>query len=355
MSENEEEYEQVCSHPECYEFPKEYISRLRKFVNDIGETESQEEFDTLYNEMLNKGFSVEELNNVIDCCIGELPYECMLPDELEEKTEKQEMEATEVVKSESDKKLIRFLQRLRNNVSLKLNVVLKPRKLQVSGDSTVVTIPKELDVVYPRGSDVLTVWNKDEKCLFFFGVGSVMSEDNIVKVLDEWRSDWVCFRSVLSSGSLSALVIPKQFLEYFKRGKANLFWNSDDNVLRVESNLSFQEWFELEQSKAKERITTELGVRESVESKPKVVQDVGRCYNCGMVGEVRFWYEDDNSKGIPLCPNCCFEFEHRRNMVTRETEVKDSSVFFGLGTVIYRELKKRFGKKEERGEVEPRI
>lgn len=349
MSENKEEYQQICKHPQCYEFPRNHVPRLRKFVSNVKGTKTQKEFNALYSGILREGFSVEELNNIIECCIEYLPYDCMLPVELKEKPVKQQSE-----------KLKEFLERLRTNISLKLDVNLKIRKLQVSGDSTVITIPKELNVVYPRGSNVLTIWNKDKKSLFFFGVGSFMSNNNIVKVLGNWRSDWICFRSVLSSGPLSALVVPKQFLGYFKKGKANLFWNIEDSVLRVKSNLSFQEWFELEQRKAKERITTELSVGERpsrVKVKAKTyISNIGNCSNCGRIGEIRFWYKDTNSKGVPLCPNCYSVFEHNKYTLKEESK-NEGCAIIGIGTLIYGELKKRFSKKEvkEKREVERRI
>lgn len=347
----ETEYEQVCFHSDCYEFPREYVPRLRRFVSDVEETEGQEEFDVLYNGMLGEGFSVEELNNVVECCVGELSFECMLPFEGSEMEREKEVKPKKV-EFEHERKLKGFLEGLRGNVSLGLNVVLKPRKLHVCGNSIVVAIPRELNVIYPRGSNVLIVWNKDKKSLLFFGVGSVMSDDNILKVVNEWCSDWVCFRSVLKSGVFSALVIPRQFLRYFKKDKANLFWNSGDNVVRVESNLSFQEWLELEEKKAKEKVIAELSVQSGVS---EVKSRVGDCSSCGRFDIIRFWYENEGSEGIPLCSSCYSKFEHRKNMVRGEREVEESSWLWGFANVVYGELKKRFGRREEEGEVEPTI
>ena len=126
----------------------------------------------------------------------------------------------------------------------------KARKLVKTGQlSCGITIPKILNQVYPRSSEVLTFWSGERKTLFFFGIGSFVSEQNRELLKNLFVRGCATFRNVAFT-KLNILLIPVQFLGYFNVDlKVIPRFDSSTNVVFFESNLSDIELENLEREK----------------------------------------------------------------------------------------------------------
>lgn len=126
----------------------------------------------------------------------------------------------------------------------------KMRKIIKIGElSHGVTIPKILNQVYPRGSEVLTFWSGESKTLLFFGI-SFIAEQNRETLKTLFLNGFATFRNVVFVGKLNVVVIPRQFMQYFNaEGKVNPQFDSSANVLFFKTNLSEQELFEVDREK----------------------------------------------------------------------------------------------------------
>lgn len=127
----------------------------------------------------------------------------------------------------------------------------KPRKIVKIGKlSFGVTIPKILNEVYPRGSEVLVFWSEDSKLLLFFGENSFVAEDNKERLKILFNKGYATFRNVGFIGKLNVLVIPRQWTQYFNTNlKVNPRFDSSCCTLFLKSNLTNIELEKLEKEK----------------------------------------------------------------------------------------------------------
>jgi len=127
----------------------------------------------------------------------------------------------------------------------------KPRKIVKVGQlSHGITIPRILNQVYQRGSEVLTFWSGESKTLLFFGVGSFVSEGNREILKNLFLNGQATFRNVVFMGKLNVLIIPRQFMQYFNASlKVNPQFDSSANVLFFRSNLTDLEYAEVDREK----------------------------------------------------------------------------------------------------------
>lgn len=169
-------------------------------------------------------------------------------------------EVTKVsLKKEDDKQhILRFLNKLPKEKVLVDFAFSKSRKIVKVGQLTHgVTIPKILNQIYPRGSEVLIFWNSESKALFFFGERGFVSEQNRELLVNLYVKGFSTFRNMVFVGKLNVVVIPRQFMQYFNADrKVNPQFDSSANMLFFHSNLSDIELDKIEREKqAKSYIT----------------------------------------------------------------------------------------------------
>ena len=165
-------------------------------------------------------------------------------------------------REESKEHIETFLEGLSKN---KLHVTFdfsKSRKLIKIGQlSFGITIPKILNEVYPRGSEILVYYCVDSKVLLFFGEGSFVSEGNREILVNLYLKGYATFRSVVFSGNLNVLIIPRQWTQYFNTNiKVNPQFDSSCCTLFLKSNLTDIELEKLEREKQAKSYLTHSSV-----------------------------------------------------------------------------------------------
>lgn len=241
----------------------------------IGEIEETGEYE---EESYEKEFNEESENEEIDNCecnsFGSMDIrrafnrfmgfsnrcvDCECYNECHEATYGKSEETKTSLKAEDDEQHIqKFFSNLpKQKLSVDFSFS-KPRKIVKVGQlSHGVTIPKILNQIYSRGSEVLTYWSSESKVLLFFGEGSFISEGNREILVNLYLKGYTTFRNVVFVGKLNVVVIPRQFMQYFNADrKVNPQFDSSANVLFFRSNLSDLELDELRRQKqAKSYIT----------------------------------------------------------------------------------------------------
>lgn len=230
------------------------------------ETEESEEYEEFEDEETEES---EDLGETEDCdCknFGNMDYmrmfiksldlsdrcdDCDCYEECFELTYRETEESKASLKREDEELHIQTF--LNNLPDKKLNVDFtfsKTRKLVKTGQlSYGITIPKILNQIFPKRSEVLTFYSVEGKTLLFFGVDSFVSQQNKERLKNLFLKGYATFRNVAFT-KLNILLIPTQFLQYFNvNTKVIPQFDSSANVLFLRSNLTDIELEKLERIK----------------------------------------------------------------------------------------------------------
>lgn len=216
-------------------------------------SEENEEIEEFYEDCDCKNFGNMDYKHMFDrtMCFPNRCVECDCYNECFNLTYGESEESKASLKREDD---MLQVQTFLNNLPVKrLNVDFtfsKARKLVKTGQlSCGITIPKILNQIYPRSSEVLTFWSGEGKTLLFFGSGSFVSEQNRELLKNLFVRGCATFRNVAFT-KLNILLIPTQFLQYFNVDRKVIpQFDSSTNVVFFESNLSDIELENLEREK----------------------------------------------------------------------------------------------------------
>lgn len=237
-----------------------------------------------------------------DCVDGK----CQFYNECFEKTYDltvEEYEREERMKE--DPKLETFIERLESNKSHFLEnevAVLKDRKLIKLGTSSIgLTIPSVLNILYPLGSDVFSVWSNENQILLFFSQNSNADPDcaEILRELGK-EKDKATFRSVCQSGKHHVLLLPQQFYKWFStEKKVTPLYDEASSVLFIKSNLSAKELGDLKREKVLKSFEVRDSVEQIVSPKTREFEVQGMCSGCGSSGDLFI-----SGSGKLLCCKC---------------------------------------------------
>lgn len=195
-----------------------------------------------------------------------------------------------------------FLKKLSENKPSflkKSNIMLKPHKLIKIGKLSVgVSIPASLNMIFPLGSDVLTVWIKKAYSILFFGVKSYCDREFIEKLRILGKSESTTFRRVNQCGKLNVLLIPRQYMCWFNTTRKVVpKFSNDYSVLFFRSNLTDNELNLLEEKMRSESFHVRHNVVKAVSPRLEWVVE-GSCSQCGRIGKLY------NGKSGLICSQC---------------------------------------------------
>jgi len=206
-------------------------------------------------------------------------------------------------KEELDERLESFVEGLCGNSSCVLSgqdFDLKPRNLRKIGELSIgVGIPRMLNQVYPRGSEVLVLWVHSERLLMFFGEESFVTDDNGEILKTHFLNGLAVFRNVVFAGNYNVLIIPRQFTQYFRTtSKVQPEFDSSSCTLFFKSNSTESELAELERKKQAKAYLTHSSVKKTVSSH-RQGRVGGRCAICGNYGML-----SEGNDGRLVCEFC---------------------------------------------------